>query len=144
MHDQLEAAFRRTRYHVHAREGELVLRVDQPSPALARLLRTSGARCAAILTAFNPRGRMQAPQLNRLSQRQLGRELRRRGYALLDGRNEDPRGHWPAEPTWLVFGLSLARAQDIASRYRQAAFVWCGVRGAPRLVGTAVRQRPAD
>jgi hypothetical protein len=53
MRRELEIAFRNTGYRVFAGYDELVLRVDQQSPALARLLRESGARYAALLTAFN-------------------------------------------------------------------------------------------
>jgi hypothetical protein len=138
MHRELESAFRRTRYRVLTPDAELLLRVDQRAPALADLLRKSGASCAALLTAFNPAGSRYPPFRNRQWQRQLGRELARQGHVLLPARNEDPRGLWPTEASLLVLDLPPAEARRIAARYRQVAFLWLDAAGTPRLIFTAV------
>lgn len=137
MRSELESAFRRAHYRVLAPSGELVLRVDQSEPALATLLRDAGAHGAALITAFNPDGRRHAPFFNRQSQRRLHRELQRQGFAMLAGHNVDPRGRWPAEPSFLVPGLPLDRARETAARYGQAAFLWIDAGGTPRLIATA-------
>jgi hypothetical protein len=142
MRRELRSAFRRTRYRVQTGHDELVLHVDQPQPALTRLLQTSHAHHAVLLTAFNPRGRQQSRFANRLSQRRLGTELSRLGHKMMTGRNEDPHGRWPVEPTFLVLDLPLARAQRIAARHGQVAFLWMGADGVPRLVETG-RAAPA-
>jgi hypothetical protein len=141
MRRELEIAFRNTGYRVFAGYDELVLRVDQQSPALARLLRESGARCAALLTAFNPGGRRQLRFGNRQSQRRLRIELARLGYAVLEGRNEDSRGRWPAEASVLVVDLPLSIARRFAARYGQTAFLWTGTGGLPQLIETAAAPR---
>lgn len=136
MHRELESAFRRTRYRVTTAEGELVLRVNQPEPELAALLHASDTHCAALLTAFNPGGRRQAPFRNHRAQRRLQRELEQQGYAMLRGRNEDPRGLWPAEPSLLVLDLHLPEAWELAAQHGQAAFLWMNESGVPWLVAT--------
>jgi hypothetical protein len=103
------------------------------------MLRDTGARCAALLTAFNPGGRRQAPFRNRQSQQRLQRELLRDGYVVLAGRNEDPRGRWPMEPSLLALDLPLMRARRLAARHGQLAFLWMEEDGTPRLIETAVR-----
>ena len=137
MHRELEAAFRRTRYRVFAASGELLLQVDRVEPALAAVLRDSGAHCAALLTAFNPDGRRQAPFRNRQSQQRLHRELQRRGHAVIPARNEDPRGLWPMEPSLLVPNLPLIHARQLAAHYGQVAFLWMDDGATPRLIETA-------
>lgn len=141
MHRELEIAFRRTAYRVRAPATELMLRIDQPNPALAGVLQDAGVQCAAVLTAFNPRGRRSPPFLNRRAHQQLRTELERAGYTLLPGHNEDPRRHWPVEPTWTALGLPLADAQTIAARFGQAAILWMDAAGTPRLIAAASARR---
>jgi hypothetical protein len=141
MQPALESAFRRTRYRVWIPDGELVLRVDQHEPALIELLNEAGAHCAALLTAFNPGGRRQAPFRNRQSQQRLREQLRRQGCRMFAGRNEDPRGRWMAEPSFLVPGLPFLRAEELAASYRQAAFLWMEKDGTPRLIEAAAYSR---
>lgn len=137
MEGELESAFRRTHYRVLASSSELLLRVDQHEPALATVLHANEAHCAALLTAFNPGGRRQAPFHNRRSQQRLQRELQCRGYTTIEGRNEDPRGRWPVEPSMLALGLPLVQARQLAVRYGQLAFLWMDESGTPRLIETA-------
>jgi hypothetical protein len=139
MRRELESAFRRARYRVFAPAGELLLRIDQPDEGLAALLRMSGAGEAALLTAFNPHGRRQAPFRNRQSQRQLARALMQQGRMVLPARNEDPRGRWPVEPSLLVTGMSSQDARQLAARFHQAAFLLVEAGGTPRLIETAAR-----
>jgi len=137
MRRELESAFRRTRYRVHVPQGALLLHVDVVEPGLASLLRASHVHQAALLTAFNPGGRRHPPFRNRQAQRALRAELLQSGHEVLEGRNEDPRGLWPAEPALLALGLSLPCAQRIALRYGQVAFLWLDATGTPRLVEAA-------
>jgi hypothetical protein len=137
MHRELESAFRRACYRVHAPRGDLVLRVDVFEPELETLLHANHVQEAALLTAFNPHGRRQPPFRNRQAQRALRAELLQSGLEILEGRNEDPRGLWPAEPTLLALGLSLPVAHHVALRYGQAAFLWLDATGTPRLVEAA-------
>lgn len=137
MHRKLETAFRNTHYLVSTADGELLLRIDRRSPELSALLRDTGAGSAALLTAFNPGARKQAAFLNRRMQRRLRIELAAQGFTMLEGRNEDPRGRWPVEPSLLVLDLQLARAQRLAARYGQVALLWMTGDGVPRLVQAA-------
>ena len=142
MHRELEIAFRRTVYRALAPTGELILRTDQPDPALAELLKVAGVQCAAVLTAFNPGGIRSPPFRNRHAHRLLRAELMRAGCELLAGRNEDPRRRWPVEPTWIALGLPCATALAIAARYGQAAILWTGTSGTPRLIEVAACANP--
>jgi hypothetical protein len=132
------AAFRAARYYFPSPDGPMLLKVDEPSAALADLLRSRNAAGAAVITAFNPHGRRQDEALNRAAQNQLLCDLRAAGNALLPGRNEDPAGGWPVEESFLVLGIGLPTARKLAARYGQLAFLWIDAANAmPRLVETA-------
>jgi hypothetical protein len=134
----LRAAFRATFYRFDVPDAELLLKVGEPSMALAGLLRNRGANCAAVITAFNPQAQSRSAALNRAAQEQLLNDLRTAGYACVAGRNEDPAGQWPVEESLLVLGLDLETAQALATRYGQVAFLWMDASTAtPRLVETA-------
>lgn len=137
MHRDLETAFRATRYHVMDAAGSFVLQVDHPSQALQHLLRAVGQQQAALLTAYNPGARQQDAVANAAAQQALLADLDAAGFRAIPGRNEDPEGRWPDEASVLVPGLSLFRARQLASRYRQAAFLWSDDSATPRLVETA-------
>jgi hypothetical protein len=139
MQRQLESAFRRTNYRVFARDGELLLKVDEANPGLAALLHASGAACAALLTAFNPGGSRQALFRNRRSQQRLHHALQQWGYPVIQARNEDPRSLWPGEPSLLVPGLACEVARQLAADHGQIAFLWIEAGGTPRLIETAAR-----
>ncbi len=142
MEDSLLAAFRAARYRFDHPDGELLLAVDVPSPALAALLRSRGADCMAVLTAFNPQGRRQDHASNRIAQDLLLQDIQSAGHAFLPGRNEDPAGQWPAEESFLVPGISATAALALAVRYRQLAFLWTDAATAtPRLIWTTAPAR---
>jgi len=136
-----EAAFRSTRYRVRIPLADLLLRVDQPEPRVARLLRELGADCAVLVTAYNPGARRATPFRNRRAQRRLWNELTHCGYRLFEGCNEDPHRRWPEEPSMLVIDLPLAAAQGLCARYGQVAFLWLQTDGIPRLRPTTAVKR---
>jgi hypothetical protein len=139
MNEAQRAAFRITDYRVDAPAGELLLKVDQQNAMLADVLRSRGADCAAVITAFNPQARLQEDAENRAAQALLERDLDASGHDLLPGRNEDPTGHWPVEESFLVPGLTQPAARELAARYGQLAFLWIDASNAtPRLIETAV------
>lgn len=137
MRRELQSAFRCARYRVFAPAAELLLRVDQPDLQLAALLAANGVATAALLTAFNPGGRRQAPFRNRRSQHLLQQTLRQQGRIVFAACNEDPRGRWPVEPSLLVMGMRGKDARQLAARHGQAAFLWIEAGGTPRLIETA-------
>lgn len=132
----LKTAYRAALYRVLAPAGELLLKVDQPSPGLADLLREAGADQAALLTAFNPHSQIQTAGWNRTAQARLLAQLAAEGYRPLPACNGDPAGRWPVEHSVLVPGMDLPAARRIAARYQQVAFLWIDARGTPRLVET--------
>jgi hypothetical protein len=105
----------------------VVLRHGRACPSLDELLERRSAPGAAYLTACDPHPRELEPDENRRRNAEM--------CALLAARHEvsDAPGGWPPgqapsgggpEPSFLVLGISLEEATDIALRFEQAALVY--------------------
>jgi hypothetical protein len=108
----LARAFRASRYEA----GGVLLRVGQRD-GVAALLASLGAREAALLTAWNPRGRRHPAGTNARLQRALSARLRR--VAVLPA--ESCLGRWREE--MLAAALPWPRALVLARAFRQAAIL---------------------
>lgn len=127
------AAYRATRYAVHD-DPPIVLRIDEPSPALAALHARFAAPCSAYLTAWNPLGEASADAENEALHAALVGALDASGHAFVHGVGRDPTGEWPGEASLLVPGMALVPACELAARFGQNAFVWSGADAIPRLI----------
>lgn len=132
----LFGAYRAARYCVEAPEP-FELAVDQCSETLLRLLRDTGAACAALLTAFNPGSAPRTATENETAQRSLQETLDSSGWRTIPACNEDPYHQWPTEVSTLALGLPLEDARRIAAQYGQLAFLWSDATGCPRLIETS-------
>jgi hypothetical protein len=131
--EALLAAYRSTDFIVFDRDQEWTLNVGAASPRVDALLDRHGATHATIVTAFNPRSRVLAPDANAARHRSLVRLLEDRGLPFLYGEGRDPSGQWIAETECIVFGISLAEGLAIARRFEQNAVVFIERGKAPRL-----------
>jgi hypothetical protein len=129
----LLAAYAATDFVVFEGEEQWALHVGVASPRVDALLDRHGATRATIITAFNPRSRVLAPDANAARHRDLVRLLEERGLSFLHGEGRDPDGHWTAETECIVFGISLAEGLEIARRFDQNAVVFIERGKAPRL-----------
>lgn len=130
---ELRAAYRATDYVVF--EPRLVIRIDQKSSRLERLLRSSGASEWAFVSAWNPRSRPTAAARNRAQQRRLARQLRAAGFEALAGEGRPRNRSWNPEPSLLVLGLKRSAAVRIARQYGQLAIVVGKLGGPAKLYG---------
>lgn len=120
-------------YGVTAAEP-FVLNVGRVSPELALRLKLERTDGAAFITAWNPCGERASDTENRAAQKKLLAAIKALGFACLDGKGRDPSGRWPAEPSFLVFGISLEAAKKLAGQFRQNGFVYAGSDATPRLI----------
>lgn len=118
----------------HYRAGSLVLRIDQPNPALVAAQRRHGVDCSAFITACNPFSVELGTAANAARHAQLAAALQALGLAYVEGIGEHPAGGWPGEPSFLVFGLDLAAARALCARFEQNALVWSAADGIPQLI----------
>ncbi len=129
----LLAAYTATDFVVFDGNEQWALHVGVASPRVDALLDRHGATRATVVTAFNPRSRVLAPDANAARHRDLVRVLEERGLTFLYGEGRDPSGRWTAETECIVFGISLAEGLDIARRFDQNAVVFIERGKAPRL-----------
>lgn len=123
-----EPTYRRTAYRIRS-DPPLALRIDEPNPALDRLLRERGVTTWAFITAFNPHSQPKSEDENSAADVRLYETLATAGYATLaaDAVSDDAR--WPVERGWMVWGISRERACELGREFAQNAVVW-GERGA--------------
>ena len=145
---ELLAAYRDADYVVEHPAGALTLRIGQASASLQGSMDDARASTAAFITAHNPRSEPASDADNASAQAALETDLRVRGLRWLPGEGRDRSGHWRAERSALVLGVSLRQASGLARRYGQHAFVWvgapdgvCTLRLVPSRRGSS---RPAD
>ncbi|HET7401073.1 MAG TPA: GNAT family N-acetyltransferase [Usitatibacter sp.] len=132
--------YRESTYRFCDDSGIVALRIGEPSAALRALMQSRGVATAAYLTAWNPASEPLPFEVNRQRNDRLRAELGSMGFEYLDG--EGGKDDW-LEESYLVPGVSLEDAHDLASRHGQAAFVFCERDGVPRLVVTEAGTRAA-
>jgi len=132
--DRLLEAYRAARYEVDTGDQRLVLRVDQPSAALARLHQRYAVNCSAFITACNPGSRICSPAENHRAGHALIRQVEQRNLAWLPAAGVDPAGRWPEEPGLLILGLGPSGALPLARQFGQAAIIVNTADATPRLI----------
>ncbi|SOZ99414.1 conserved hypothetical protein [Cupriavidus taiwanensis] len=126
-------AYRETHYRVLG-DMPMTLRIDQPSARLGALHRALRVDCSAFITAANPFSQRCDDAANARRQQALAQDLNALGLRAIEAAGEHPDNDWPAEPSFLVPGLSLAEARALGQAYQQNAVVWSGADAVPRLV----------
>ena len=129
---RFEALYRSAIYRLHRPGGALPLALDEACPELAALLQRQGVRCAALITACNPLGRVLGDRANRRRQRALARELRVLGMASLPAEGGSVDGRH-VEPSLLVLGLDAHAARRLMRRFAQNAWLQIDAHGRPGL-----------
>ncbi|HEY9143225.1 MAG TPA: DUF3293 domain-containing protein [Arenimonas sp.] len=109
-------------YRVHGDGGVIPLRIGQASPAMAALMARHGARHGGLVTGENPFGQEQSPELNVAANQALRAAIDHLGLVRVasDGGSEDDSWN---EPGFLVLGGDDAALDQLARRFRQAAWV---------------------
>lgn len=120
----LVKAYQEALYVIHGVDGDIRLRVGQPSLELIPLMKRYVVKSAAFLTAFNPHSILTAAEVNVHNHNALVADIRSLGLELIQGEGEDPFNLWPMELSVLVLGISHGNAEILADRYRQNAFLW--------------------
>jgi len=130
--ENLDSAYRNTDYVVLLDEGELVVHIDEPAPALMSLLAQQHTMSAAFLTAANPHSNPTDDAANAAAHDELLAALS--GHPRLDTEHRDPQGRWPVERGVLVLGTTLDEACSVGRRFRQNAVVFVADDTVPQLI----------
>ena len=128
----LDAAYRASSYCT----ADLVITIGKRHPLLDEALRAKGCRTWAFLTAANPRSRCLSDADNRQRLHALQERLKPIFVQIFSGESLAARAGrpWPAEPGFLVQGISVAEASALARSFGQHALVYGQLGGEAKLL----------
>ncbi|MCX7627423.1 MAG: DUF3293 domain-containing protein [Methylophilaceae bacterium] len=129
----LDAAYRATSYVAQLPEGPLVLRVDVHAPALARLMRESGQKEGAFISACNPGSIPLDEAQNAVRHTQLLIKVQQLGVLFYQGMGIPEGTDWHPEPSLLILGISRSQAHALAAEFGQNALLYFEEDATPRL-----------
>ena len=131
---ELVEAYNRTQYLMQTETGEIVLRIGQPSKAIANLLKAAGADGGAFITAENPFSQPLTFEENKDRQDRLRQDLTELGALIIDGAGQGEDPSWPAEASYSAIGITRDQACELGQKYEQNAIVWIDVTGTGELI----------
>lgn len=133
--DDLRRAYNATAFHVFA-HAQIILRPGELCPAADELLLGFGATSGVVLTAWNPMSEPTDDVTNDAAQTILAAEITALGLTALSAEGRGIDTAWPPEPSFFIPGITAQATQDLAARFRQAAWVHVGVGEPVRIVET--------
>ena len=134
IHPDKVRAFLATDYRLGHTPQDIVLTIGQFSDRLAALFISSGVACGAFITAYNPRGTVQADAANDTAHAQLAAKLAELRLQVIEGSGSEEGTDWPAEKSYFALGLALEPAKAIGVHFDQDAIVWVGPDAVPQLI----------
>ena len=134
IHPDKVRAFLATDYRLGHTPQDIVLTIGQFSDRLAALFISSSVACGAFITAYNPRGTVQADAANDKAHAQLAAMLVELRLQVIEGSGSEEGTDWPAEKSYFALGLALEPAKAIGVHFDQDAIVWVGPDAVPQLI----------
>ena len=134
IHPDKVRAYLATDYRLGHTPQDIVLTIGQRSERLAALFAGKGLHCGAFITAYNPRGTVQADAANDKAHAQLAAKLAELRLQVIEGSGSEEGTDWPAEKSYFALGLALEPAKAIGIHFDQDAIVWVGPDAVPQLI----------
>ena len=134
IHPDKVRAYLATDYRLGHTPQDIVLTIGQRSERLAALFAGKGLHCGAFITAYNPRGTVQADAANDKAHAQLAAKLAELRLQVIEGSGSEEGTDWPAEKSYFALGLALEPAKAIGVHFDQDAIVWVGPDAVPQLI----------
>ena len=121
--ETLLSAYEETHYCVF-HEPPFALQIGVRSEEAAQLHQDHEVHSSVFLTACNPFSQPLSEQENRCRQVELERTIARQGWVAKRGIGRHPTNDWPAEPSFLILGISIDQAMALGRRFDQNALVF--------------------
>ena len=99
--------------------------MGEKSKELELLFTHKNLNSAAFITAYNPYSQALSLEENTKRNQYLLNDIKNLKLDYIDGYGEHPSGKWSPELSYLVIGLTLEVAKELAYKYEQNAFIWC-------------------
>lgn len=126
----LDAAYRATRYIGESAQGDIVIRIDWPTPELDQLLVTQNCTTWAFISACNPGSQLLPDHENANRHTQLLAAVKTLGLLSLLGYGVPDHPGWQPEISLLILGIPLEQALKLAANFGQNAII-AGATGLP-------------
>jgi len=131
---ELVEAYNRTQYLMQTENGEIVLRIGEPSKAIAELIEAAAADGGVFITAENPFSQPLTVDENKDRQDRLRKDLAVLGALVIDGAGQGEDPSWPAEASYSAIGITRDQACELGIKYEQNAIVWFDATGTGELI----------
>ena len=125
--------YKNAEYQVTTPDGWIGFKIGEPNQHLDQLLDASRVDVAALITAWNPLGKMSEIEANHQANHSLELEIQEMRLPYYLGSGSDPKGAWK-EDSYLVMGIGLSKARELGDVYQQNAIVWINKGEAPSLI----------
>jgi hypothetical protein len=133
MSEELLKAYRQALYFAETPQGEIQLKVGERSPELIGLVQQQQCDDWAYITAANPKSEILSEEENSSRNKELESLLNKERYPFFSGLAKSPDDSFPAEKSFLVFGISEKEAVKLAEKFNQAALLLGTSTGVPIL-----------
>lgn len=130
---ELIRAYKETDYEIYANPS-ITLRIDERNSELLKLYKLSSIDCGCFITAYNPYSQKVSSKNNIDAQKSLAETLKAQNVTFMKAEGKDQSGNWDGEPSYFVLGIEYTFACQLAERFRQNAFIWCGADAIPKLI----------
>ena len=125
--------YKNAEYHVTTPDGWIAFKIGEHNQHLDQLLDANRVDMAALITAWNPQGKMCEIKANHQANQSLELAIQEMGLPYYLGSGSDPKGAWK-EDSYLVMGIGLSKASELGDAYQQNAIVWINKGEAPSLI----------
>lgn len=125
--------YKNAEYQVTTPDGWVAFKIGEYNHNLDQLLDANIVDTAALITAWNPLGKMSGIEANHQANHSLELAIQEMGLPYYLGSGSDPKGSWK-EDSYLVMGIGLSKARELGDVYQQNAIVWIGNGEAPSLI----------
>ncbi|MFM8152809.1 MAG: DUF3293 domain-containing protein [Polynucleobacter victoriensis] len=125
--------YKNAEYQVSTLGGWIAFKIGEHNQHLDQLLDANRVDMAALITAWNPQGKMCEIKANHQANQSLELAIQEMGLPYYFGFGSDPKGAWK-EDSYLVMGIGLSKARELGDAYQQNAIVWINKGEAPSLI----------
>ncbi|MFM6921722.1 MAG: DUF3293 domain-containing protein, partial [Polynucleobacter victoriensis] len=108
-------------------------KIGEHNQHVDQLLDANRVDMAALITAWNPQGKMCEIKANHQANHSLELEIQEMRLPYYLGSGSDPKGAWK-EDSYLVMGIGLSQARELGDAYQQNAIVWINKGDAASLI----------
>lgn len=125
MDAELLRQYKNTDYWFVANDRKITLSVGSTNSDFNSLCHDVNCKTGAFITAFNPHSHLLSINENRRRNRLLEADLQKlMNVEYFYGAGEDRDNQWPAEESFIIFGVQQQTVIDLARQYQQNAFLW--------------------